>query len=44
MECYMKIKDCILIGMLIGVIFTIAICQAGYEDDMYKTRMKEYKK
>jgi len=41
---YMKIKDCILVGVLIGVIFTIAICQSGYEGDMHKARMSEYRK
>lgn len=36
-----KMHDAIICGLIIGVLFVMAMCASGYEDEMYEQRMDE---
>lgn len=34
-----KMTEAIFFGLIAGIIFTIAVCASGYEDEIYEERM-----
>ncbi len=35
----MKVSECILAGVILGIIFTVAICMSGYENEVREARV-----